>query len=64
MITENNYSTNNNQSLKTVLCAVVKNENHYIRKWVEYYRSIDINKIIYNNNDLNEKRFEKVIKNI
>jgi hypothetical protein len=45
------------------LCTIGKNENLYIREFVEYYYSLGINKIIiYDNNDLNGERFEDIIK--
>ena len=45
------------------LCTIGKNENRYIREFVEYYYSLGINKIIiYDNNDLNGERFEDIIK--
>lgn len=46
--------------MKTLLCAIAKNENRYIREWVEHYRYIGITKIIiYDNND--NERFDDVI---
>ena len=48
--------------LKIAVCAIGKNENLYIREWVEYYKNLGINKIfLYDNNDLNGERFEEVI---
>jgi hypothetical protein len=45
------------------LCTIGKNENLYIREFVEYYYSLGINKIIiYDNNDLNGERFEYIIR--
>ena len=45
------------------LCTIGKNENLYIKEFVEYYYSLGINKIIiYDNNDLNGEKFEDVIK--
>jgi len=49
-------------SPKIAVCAIGKNENLYIREWVEYYKNLGINKIfLYDNNDLNGERFEEVI---
>ena len=52
----------NNNPIKVALCAIAKNENLYIREWVEWYRNIGISKIfLYDNNELNGERFEEVI---
>ena len=48
--------------LKVALCAIAKNENLYIREWVEWYKNIGISKIfLYDNNELDGERFEEVI---
>lgn len=48
--------------LKVALCAIAKNENLYIREWVEWYKNIGISKIfLYDNNEINGERFEYVI---
>lgn len=48
--------------LKVALCAIAKNENLYIREWVEWYENLGINKIfLYDNNDIDGERFEEVI---
>jgi len=53
---------NNNNHLKIALCAIGKNENPYIREWVEWYKNIGISNIfLYDNNELNGERFEEVI---
>lgn len=37
---------------KIAICAIVKNENLYLRDWVEYHKNLGISKIfIYDNND-------------
>ena len=52
----------NNISLKVALCAIAKNENLYIREWVEWYKNLGISKIfLYDNNDLTGERFEDII---
>ena len=52
----------NNTSLKVALCAIAKNENLYIREWVEWYKNLGISKIfLYDNNELDGERFEEVI---
>jgi len=57
------YSTlYENSLLKVALCAIGKNENLYVREWVEYYKNIGIKKIfLYDNNELNGEKFEEVI---
>lgn len=55
-----NLDTLNNT--KIALCAIAKNENKYIREWVEYYKNLGISKIfLYDNNDIYGERFEDVI---
>lgn len=47
---------------KICLCVVAKNENLYVREYVEYYKKIGYNNIfIYDNNDKNGEHFEEVI---
>lgn len=44
------------------LCGIGRMENHYIREWVEHYKSIGFDKIIlYDNNYDGEDSFEDVI---
>jgi len=51
-----------NTQLKVALCAIAKNENLYIREWVEWYKNLGISKIfLYDNNELDGERFEEVI---
>lgn len=46
-----------------VICAIAKNENLYLRDWVEYHKQLGIDRIfLYDNNDLCGERFEEVIK--
>ena len=48
--------------MKTAVIAIAKNENHYIREWVEYNKGIGFtNVILYDNNDVDGERFEDVI---
>jgi len=55
-------SSNNNKFPKVAICTIAKNENLYIREWVEYYKNMGINKIIlYDNNDKEGEKFEEVI---
>lgn len=52
----------NNTPLKVALCAIAKNENLYIREWVEWYKNLGISKIfLYDNNEIDGERFEEVI---
>ena len=52
----------NKYSLNIALCAIAKNENLYIREWVEHYKNIGVSKIfLYDNNDIDGERFEEVI---
>ena len=45
------------------LCVIAKNENLYVREFVEYYFKIGYNKIfIYDNNDKDGETFDTVIK--
>lgn len=47
---------------KIALCCIAKLENEYIRLFVEYYKNLHFDKIyLYDNNDLDGERFEKVI---
>ena len=45
-----------------LLVAIVKLENDYIREWVEYYKSIGINKIVIcDNNNIGGEKIEEPI---
>ena len=51
-----------NNNIKICLCAIAKNENRYLREFVEHYQNIGYNKIIlYDNNDINGEKFDEVI---
>lgn len=48
--------------MKILLCCIGKNENRYIREFVEHYKNIGFSKIrLYDNNDPDGERFEEVI---
>ena len=48
--------------MKTAVVCIARMENHYIREWVEHYKSIGFtNVILYDNNMLSEEHFEDVI---
>jgi hypothetical protein len=56
----NNYNKNNN--IKVCICAIGKNENLYIKEFVNHYKKLGYNSIfLYDNNDIGEERFEDVI---
>jgi hypothetical protein len=55
-----------NQNLKinkdVVLCVIAKNENLYIKEFVEYYKNLGIKKIyLYDNNDINDENFNTIL---
>ena len=55
-----NHKRSNNITI--CLCTVGKRENLYIREFVEYYIQFGVDKIyLYDNNNLNEEKFEDVI---
>lgn len=48
--------------MKVALCCICKNENDYIKEFVEYYKNIGFdNIIVYDNNDVNGEQIEDVI---
>ena len=50
--------------LKICICTLGKEENRYIKEFVEYYKNYGVDKIyLYDNNDINGERFETVIGN-
>ena len=65
-----NFGFNSSQNLKynfrgvgdkVSLCAIARNENNYIREWVEHYRNIGFDYIfIFDNNDANGERITDV----
>ena len=51
-------------NIKVCLCTIGKNENKYIKEFVEHYKNYGIDKIIiYDNNEINGERFEFQLKN-
>lgn len=55
--------SHNQKNIKVCLCVIAKNENLYIKEFVEYYKNIGYNKIfIYDNNEQNGENFVDVIK--
>jgi len=52
------------KKLKVCLCVIGKRENRYAKEFVEHYKKIGYNKIfIYDNNEINDEKFEDVIQN-
>jgi len=50
------------KDIKICLCVIVKNENKYLREFVEHYKKIGYNKIfLYDNNDKFGEKIEEVI---
>ena len=48
--------------MRILLCAIAKCENHYLREWVEWHKSLGFDNIcLYDNNDPDGERFEEVI---
>ena len=51
------------KNIKVSICTLGKNENRYIREFIEYYKNYGIDQIfLYDNNDENGEKFEEVIK--
>jgi len=49
-------------SSRVCLCTLGKEENKYIREFVEHYKNYGVDKIyLYDNNDINGEHFEEVI---
>ena len=60
-----NISLNNNTKniIKICICTLGKEENRYIREFVEFYEKHGIDKIfLYDNNDVDGENFDEVIK--
>ena len=48
--------------MRVAVCAIAKNENLYLREWVEWYKNLGMSKIfLYDDNDPDGERFEEVI---
>ena len=51
-----------NKNIKVCICTIGKEENKYIREFVEFYENLGVDKIfLYDNNDINNEHFEEVI---
>ena len=50
------------KGIKTAICLISKQENRYIKEFVDYYQKLSINKIfLYDNNDINGEHFEGIL---
>ena len=53
---------NKNNEIKVCMCSPVKKENHYLKEFVQHYKSYNVDKIfLYDNNDLNGEHLESVL---
>ena len=53
----------NNDLMNICICTFAKNENLYIKEFVEFYKKIGINKIfIYDNNDEDREKLDYILK--
>ena len=51
-------------SIKTAICLIIKQENRYIKEFFDYYKKLNINKIfLYDNNDINGEYSEDILSN-
>ena len=58
------YLINNNEkeNIKVCICTIGKQENSYIREYIEYYKNYGVDKIfLYDNNDINGENFGVII---
>ena len=50
------------KNIKVCLCGIGKNENKYVREWVEHYKSLGFDKIfLFDNNDIDGEKYTEVI---
>lgn len=50
------------EEITTLVCCIGKNENRYVREYVEWYKNLGVSHIrIYDNNDTDGEHFEEVI---
>ena len=50
------------EEITTLICCIGKNENRYVRNYVEWYKNLGVTHIrIYDNNDPDGEHFEEVI---
>ena len=52
----------NNNYIRVCVCTLGKNENKYIKEFVQHYENYGVDKIfLYDNNDIDGEIFENVI---
>lgn len=52
----------NKKQIKVCICTIGKQENNYIKEYIEYYKNFGIDKIfLYDNNNINGEHFENII---
>ena len=58
----NNYNNKNINESKVCICTLAKQENLYIREYLEHYKNYGVNKIyLYDNNDIDGEKIEDVV---
>ena len=61
---QNDISHKYKSHTKVCLCVIAKKENRYIKEYINHYKKLGYNHIfLYDNNDINDEKFEEVIKN-
>ena len=59
-----NIIINLTSNLRVLICTIGKEENKYIKEFVEHYRKLKVKKIIlYDNNNINGEKFEDILQN-
>lgn len=62
IISINKKINNEKRKVKVCICTLGKKENSYIREFISHYYKYGVDKIfLYDNNDINEERFESVL---
>ena len=58
----NNNFINNAKKIKVCVCTLGKKENKYIREFIDHYKNYRVDKIfLYDNNNINDERFDTVL---
>ena len=56
------YFTKTKKKIKIAICTMAKNENLYIKEFINYYEKLGIDNIfIYDDNDYNTERIKDVV---
>ena len=56
------YRCHKLKQIKVCICTIGKQENRYIKEYIEYYKKYRIDKIfLYDNNNLNDEHFENIL---